>query len=1359
MAEAAVEFLLDQLSAVISKECSLLGGIREDAQYIMDALSRLRAALRVADEREEIDPQVNAWVKIVRELAYDTEDVLDEFLFHFGGRHTGGGFFTKMKNKYNSAKNLRTQHRLALALQKIKARISENSQYQPILPTTTVHNHNQQLHGRVGALFQEDSDLVGFENSKQSLIKLLLGAVDDDLRVHSVVGMGGLGKTTLVKKAYDDAQVTMHFQRRVWVTVSETFKIEELLKDVIKKLGNPPNGDSTDELIQSVRDILSEQRYIIVFDDVWSFDVWRDIKYAFTRQKFGSRVVITTRNSEIGRNACHETQGDVYELKHLSEKDSWELFCKKTFLSDSCPPHLVNIAEDIVNKCGGLPLAIVVIAGIMATKGEDIAEWKNFQLKTDDRMKNLENLLSLSYYDLPYYLKYCFLYFSIFPEDAIIKKNRVIKLWIAEGFVKEKGQQVKEEVAEAYLNELIHRNLIQIADKSHAGKIIGLRVHDILREIILSKALEQNFAVILTRQNKEWSDDKCRRLIIHGFDDDILKSTSSKSHIRSLQLYHDEVLVSFSFSKLLSFDYYIPLKVLDLRGNSLKKIPKEVFKLFHLKYLGLRRTWLRHVSKSIGLLQNLEVLDLKGTWVKNLPIEVEKLDKLRNLIVGWCGFYAHFRIRRLLFLQELRYVQAKKTNGLKVVSEIGNLTQLRKLGVKGLRQEDGKELCSSIEKLTNLISLNLKVATENENEILDIQHSLSTVPLCLRTLKLYGRLERIPQWLSSLVSLTKLELWYSCVLEDPLLLLHDLPMLAHLRLYKSYEGEGLCFKAGKFPKLKFLDIALSRALRWIMVEEGAMPNLEELWLHDCRSLEQCSMLIELCSADGFLVGFVSKKPIWAEGHTSKSIKVEEKRKCQKCEMDCEGFVKEKGQQVKEDVAEAYLNELIHRNLIQIPEKSSPVGRVTGLRVHDILQEIILSMALEQNFAVIITEQNKEWSDKCQRLIIHRSDDDKTFDDSILKIPSSKILHLRSLQFYAPRFVVLSGMLLNQLSVDYIPLKVLDLRYIRLYEIPKEVFKLFHLKYLSLRDTRLRYVSKSIGLLQNLETLDLKNTLVEELPIEIVKLHKLRHLIIIKWEWMNPQQREGFNAPFEIGGLLSLQKLCNIRAKATNGVRVVSEIGNLKQLKKLEVTNLRQEDGKELCSCIEKLTNLISLRLEAAGARTGANEILDIQHSLSTIPLCLQTLKLFGCLVERIPKWLSSLVGLTKLELWYSCVLEDPLPLLQNLPMLAHLRLVESYEGEGLYFKAGKFPKLKFLDIALFRELKWIMVDEGAMPLLEELFLSNCNLLEQVPFGIQHLSKLHSIAFHYMNNKLMLTLKPNAENYTKISHIPHIEIVK
>nr|GMC85084.1 disease resistance protein RPM1-like [Ipomoea batatas] len=511
-------------------------------------------------------------------------------------------------------------------------------------------------------------------------------------------------------------------------------------------------------------------------------------------------------------------------------------------------PELAYDTEDVLDEFL-FRFEVVVIAGILATKGEDIAEWKifqnglNLQLESNDRMKNLKNLLSLSHYDLPYYLKYCFLYFSIFPEDAIIKKNRIVKLWITEGFVKENGHQVKEEVAEAYLNQLIHRNLIQIAEKSFAGKIIGLRVHDIARKVMLSKALEQNFAVIVTGQNKEWSN-KFRRLMIHRFDDDILKSTSSKIlHLRSLQLFTDGV-VSSSLSKLLSFDY-IPLKVLDLRDNGLKEILKEVFKLFHLKYLSLRNTMLRNVPKSIGRLQNLEILDLKRTAVKSLPVEVERLHKLQHLIVGYywgSGFNAPFKIGGLLSLQKLHYIQANETNGNRVVSEIGNLTQLRKLGVRNLRREDGKELCSSLEKLTNLSSLSLDSA--KVDEIIDIQHSLSRVPLCLRRLKLSGRLERIPRWLSSLVSLTKLELVNSWLLEDPLPLLQDLPMLAQLFLSKSYNVEELCFKAGKFPKLKFLRIDCFWALKWIIVEEDAMPLLERLSLCTCELLEHVPLVTE-----------------------------------------------------------------------------------------------------------------------------------------------------------------------------------------------------------------------------------------------------------------------------------------------------------------------------------------------------------------------------------------------------------------------------------------------------------------------------------------------------------------------------------
>nr|GMC85097.1 disease resistance protein RPM1-like [Ipomoea batatas] len=664
--------------------------------------------------------------------------------------------------------------------------------------------------------------------------------------------MGGLGKTTLVKRVYDDAKVMNHFQYRVWITISETFKIEELLKDAIKQLveqtKQKPTQDfeamDSNKLKEFIKNILLGQRYIIVLDDIWDINAWMAIKYSFPRWSFGSRIVITTRNSEIGASTSRETHGGVvYPLEPLSYEDSWTLFCKKTFLGGSCPPHLVSIAENILKRCDGLPLAIVVIARVLATKSGSIEEWERFQqslniqMESNDRMKSMKNLLSLSYYDLPYYLKYCFLYLSIFPEDVIINKNIVIRLWIAEGFIRENNQQVKEEVAEAYLNELLHRNLIILAEKGRDGRMRGFRVHDILREVILSKSVEQNFTIIATGQNRKPSN-KFRHLAIHRFDDQILKNTSSKMHLRSLQFFEPlSSSASSSLSKMFTAKY-IPLKVLDLRGTELEEIPEEVFNLFQLKYLSLRRTKLRSVSKSIGRLQNLETLDLKHTDVVELPAELLKLCKLRHLLVykGMQSFNAPFKIGELLSLQKLCFIQANDTHGIKIVSEIGKLTQLRRLGVTKLRQEDGKELCSSLEKFTNLCALDLTSALEDD--ILDIQYPLCRVPHSLQRLYLKGRLERVPQWLSSLMGLTTLYLKFNRLVEDPLPFLHDLPMLASLCLSKSYEGEGLCFKAKKFSKLKHLLIVDFEALKWIRIEEGALHQLEHIYLDKCKLLEQ-----------------------------------------------------------------------------------------------------------------------------------------------------------------------------------------------------------------------------------------------------------------------------------------------------------------------------------------------------------------------------------------------------------------------------------------------------------------------------------------------------------------------------------------
>ncbi|XP_059658754.1 disease resistance protein RPM1-like [Cornus florida] len=327
----------------------------------------------------------------------------------------------------------------------------------------------------------------------------------------------------------------------------------------------------------------------------------------------------------------------------------------------------------------------------------------------NDKLENMKKILPLSYYNLPYYLKICFLYLGIFPEDYKIERMRLIRLWIAEGFVEVRGEMTMEEVAESYLNELINRSLVQVAKIDDVGRRRECRLHDLF-----------HFKVKKTKC--------CRNM--------------AKPISKSLMpiLFNGGVRL---------------LKVLDLRSASLETLPDEIVKLFHLRYLSLRGTNIKMLSKSISKLENLETLDLKGTYVTELPIQILKLQQLRHLLVYRCGkvypiydlygFRAIPGIEGFSSLQKLCFIEVNHGNGRIVVGELGRLTRLKRLGITKLRREDGIALCSSLEKLSNLLALSVR--SVEEDEIIDIQH-LSSPPRFLQQLYLKGRLEMLPLWIS-----------------------------------------------------------------------------------------------------------------------------------------------------------------------------------------------------------------------------------------------------------------------------------------------------------------------------------------------------------------------------------------------------------------------------------------------------------------------------------------------------------------------------------------------------------------------------------------------------------------------------------
>jgi len=713
----------------------------------------------------------------------------------------------------------------------------------------------------------EEADLVGIEQPKKQLCDLLFKD-ESNRAVISIYGMGGLGKTTIAKQVYDDPKVKKRFRIHAWVNLSQSFKMEELLKDLVEQIhiliGKPvPEAVErmkSDKLKELIKDLLQRSRYLIVLDDVWHVNVWDAVRLALPNNDRGSRVMLTTRKKDIASYSCAEL-GKDFHLEFLPEQEAWSLFCRKTFQgnNNSCPPHLEEVCRNILKLCGGLPLAIVAISGALATKGRsNIEEWhivcRSFgsEIEGNDKLEDMKKVLSLSFNELPYHLKSCLLYLSVFPEFHAIEHMRLIRLWIAEGFVNGEDGKTLEEVADRYLKELLNRSLLQVVEKTTDGRMKTCRMHDLLREIVNFKSRDQNFATIAKEQDMVWPE-RVRRLSVINSSHNVLKQNKTIFKLRSLLMFAISDSVNhFSIHELCSFTGVKLLNVLDLQDAPLEAFPVEIVNLYLLKHLSLKNTKVKNIPGSIKKLKYLETLDLKHTYVTELPVEVAELKRLRHLLVYRYKIesYAHFHskngfkvaapIGNMQSLQKLCFIDVDQGSAALMV-ELGRLTQLRKLGIRKMRKEDGAALCSSIEKMINLRSLSITAI--EEDEVINI-HDISNPPRYLQQLYLSGRLEKFPQWINSCKNLVRVFLKWSRLEEDPLVCLQGLPNLRHLEFLQVYIGEMLHFNAKGFPSLKVLGLDDLEGLKYMIIEEGAMKGLKKLVMQRCGSFKNVPLGIE-----------------------------------------------------------------------------------------------------------------------------------------------------------------------------------------------------------------------------------------------------------------------------------------------------------------------------------------------------------------------------------------------------------------------------------------------------------------------------------------------------------------------------------
>ncbi|KAI5677314.1 hypothetical protein M9H77_08264 [Catharanthus roseus] len=438
------------------------------------------------------------------------------------------------------------------------------------------------------------------------IIDLLTGDAKE-LDVVSIVGMPGLGKTTLAKKIYQHPSITRHFHLRSWYCISQVYERRDLLLSILS------NATEVNEQIQKMKE--------------------EELAQVLYRSLKGRRILFTSRIREVGLQANPSTRAPS-NLRLFSEEESWELLKKKVFQGRNCPSELYTIGKKIAGNCKGLPLSLVVIAGILMRAKESEGCWRNILESLGKQVgesRHCTDILELSYKHLPDYLKPCFLYLGTFPEDREISAWKLIWLWIAEGLVHKTESKSLEEVAESYLKDLIARSLVLVAKNKCNGGVKSCRLHDLLHEFTVEKAKDEKVLQV----SKHLVNPELYRHCFYFKENDLHGWMPDDAYARSILWFPTERANTVP-ANLSVLPYILkPVRLLDLEHlYSGHRLTSEIRLLVHLRYLSVREPF-NSVPSSIGNLWRLETLLAYGTKGEVvLPKVLFKMAHLKHVDVN-----------------------------------------------------------------------------------------------------------------------------------------------------------------------------------------------------------------------------------------------------------------------------------------------------------------------------------------------------------------------------------------------------------------------------------------------------------------------------------------------------------------------------------------------------------------------------------------------------------------------------------------------------------------------------------------------------------------------------------------------------
>ncbi|XP_058078555.1 putative disease resistance protein RGA4 [Magnolia sinica] len=834
---ALVETMVGNLNSLLPQQFQTARGVKKELGKLESTLSTIQAVLQDAEEQQVKSQALKNWLKKLKDVAYDADDLIDEFLTEAFRQkvRTGPAMMNRVRNFFSLPNSLVFRLKMGSRIKEIGERLCAIAE-------------ERKFHLRDGAVYPPvnteerlqtdsliDSEVFGRDEDKKKIVESLIHVgTQEDVSIIPIVGMGGLGKTTLAQFAYNDKRVEEHFELRMWVCVSDNFNVMRVIKLIIElATGSKCDLEGMESLQRGLQEKLSGKKFLLVLDDVWEEnpEKWNSLKKSL-RGARGSKIIVTTRSEKVA-----SIMGTLpsHHLPILSEDDCWSLFRQRAFGHERQEhPNLVILGKEIVKKCQGVPLAAKSLGSLMYLKTEEsqwllVKESEIWDLPEEE--SHILPALRLSYYHLPSHLKQCFAYCSLFPKDYRIEKEKLIQLWMAEGFIQSSVRSNHmENIGGEYFNNLLWRSFFQDVEKDNDGNIVWCKMHDLMHDLACFVAGTE--CSIVQVENAESIHNISRRLSLEcGYSRKVQtfpKALKKVNHLRTLLLLEG---TSFSIPRN-HFVHFMCLRVLDLsKANVTKELLASIGKLKHLRYLDLSYTKIQALPESISTLHNLQTLRLlECDYLAELPRDMSNMTSLRHIEISPHLRWTHMpaNMGELKFLQTLPIFIIGQDRGCGI-KELQGLNLRGSLIIRNLEnvmcKADAQE--AKLKEKPNLQKLyfswgqdiDLKLAGNVEETLEGLRPHLN-----LKRLEVKGYVGvRFPHWMSSslLSNLVKISLIDCRRCEQ-------LPQL------------------GQLPLLKVLVIQGMDAVKSIgnhffgdNVAEG-FPSLEKLTLEDMPNLEEWS---------------------------------------------------------------------------------------------------------------------------------------------------------------------------------------------------------------------------------------------------------------------------------------------------------------------------------------------------------------------------------------------------------------------------------------------------------------------------------------------------------------------------------------